>query len=102
MASRLKLQQELEQVLGSRNVYFQPPETVKMKYDAIVYDFSTISIRSADNKSYLKQKGYDLTVISPNADNDLVDRLLDHFLYIRFNRRYIADNLYHDSLTLYF
>ena len=102
MASRLKLQEELEQVLGSRNVYFQPPETVKMRYDAIVYSFSLIDVKPADDDKYLKTKGYDLTVISPNAENGLVDKLLDHFLYIRFNRRYVADNLYHDSLTLYF
>lgn len=96
------MQTELEEVLGSKNVYFQPPETVKMKYDAIVYDFSSISIRKADDLKYLKHKGYDLTVISRNPDNDLVDKLLNRFQYIRFNRRYKSENLYHDSLTLYY
>ena len=32
MDRRLKLHEELCDILGSRNVYFQPPETVKMKY----------------------------------------------------------------------
>lgn len=96
------MQEELEEVLGSRNVYFQPPETVKMKYDAIVYDFSSMSIRPADNIRYLKKKGYDIVAISRNPDNDIVDKLLDHFQYIRFNRRYKSENLYHDSLTLYY
>ena len=102
MGTRLELQEELEGVLGSKNVYFQPPETIKMKYDAIVYDFSTMVIRRANDKPYIKVKGYDLTVISRNPDNNLVNDLLDHFLHIRFNRRYKADNLYHDSLTLYY
>lgn len=37
MASRLDLQTFLEELLESKNVYFQPPESVKMKYPAIVY-----------------------------------------------------------------
>ena len=36
--TRLELQSVLEQTLGSRNVYFQPPASVKMKYPAIVYE----------------------------------------------------------------
>ena len=102
MASRLQLHQELINVLGTNQVYFQPPESVKMKYDAIVYNFSAINTRYADNLTYLNQKSYDLTVISRNPDNDLVDKLLGHFRYIRFNRRFISDNLYHDTLTLYY
>lgn len=102
MASRLKLQEELEEVLGSENVYFQPPENVKMKYEAIVYSFSNMRIDYADNKSYKKHKQYDILVISRNPDNDIADRLLDHFQWIRFDRRYISDNLYHDALSLYY
>lgn len=102
MASRLELHEELVDVLGSEQVYFQPPESVKMKYDAIVYDFSTMSTRQADDLKYLKARGYDITVISRNPDNDLVDRILDRFMYSRFNRRYKSDNLYHDVLTLYY
>ena len=37
MANRLDLQALLEDLLGSRNVYYQPPESVKMNYPAIVY-----------------------------------------------------------------
>jgi hypothetical protein len=37
MASRLELHEELCAVLGSRNVYFMTPESVKMNYDAIRY-----------------------------------------------------------------
>ena len=37
MANRLDLQALLEDLLGSRNVYYQPPESDKMNYPAIVY-----------------------------------------------------------------
>ena len=38
MADRKALQADLEQLIGSRNVYYQPPENVKMNYPAIVYE----------------------------------------------------------------
>ena len=34
---RLELHEILCTILGSRNVYFQPPESIKMNYPAIVY-----------------------------------------------------------------
>lgn len=102
MASRLELQEELEEILGSRNVYFQPPESVKMKYDAIVYNLSDIRTNYADDRLYKKDKSYELTVISRNPDNNIAENLLNHFEYIRFDRRFINDNLYHDALTLFY
>ena len=102
MASRIKLQEELEEILGSRNVYFQPPESVKMKYDAIVYSLSDVNTRYADDSVYKKDKSYEVTVISRNPDNTIADDLLNHFKYIRFDRRFISDNLYHDALTLFY
>lgn len=102
MASRLKLQEELEAILCNRNVYFQPPENVKMNYDAIVYELSDDYVRHADNKTYFKMKRYDVTVISRNPDNGIFERILDHFEYASFDRRFITDNLYHDTLTIYY
>ena len=37
MDRRLQLHEELCSVLGSRNVYFQPPETIKLTYPCIIY-----------------------------------------------------------------
>ena len=37
MAPRLDLQKLLVELLGSDNVYFQPPPSVQMNYPAIVY-----------------------------------------------------------------
>ena len=102
MASRLKLHKELETILGSKNVYFQPPESVKMKYDAIVYDLSDIRTDYADDGVYRKTKEYEVTVISRNPDNEIACKLLEHFKYISFDRRFINDNLYHDALTLFY
>lgn len=102
MGSRVNLQIELESVLGSRNVYFQPPETIKIKYPAIIYELQGIDIKRADNSNYLKDRYYKVTLIHSDPDNDLVDKLLDHFLYIEFDRPYKSDNLYHYVFNLYY
>lgn len=52
MGSRLELQSELEKILGSRNVYFQPPASVKIKYPAIVYSRKSIDNNFANNTVY--------------------------------------------------
>lgn len=37
MGTRLELQSKLVELLGSKHVYYQPPESVKIEYPAIVY-----------------------------------------------------------------
>ena len=102
MASRLNLQSELEELLGTRNVYFQPPASKKLKYPCIVYNLSDISSRYANDKAYLNTKAYQVTVIDRDPDSDLVSRLMAHFSYISFDRHFNADNLNHDVLRLYY
>ena len=55
MDSRPNLQTMLEQILGSRNVYFQPPESLKLNYPAIVYKRSNIR-NIAKSKLYFYYK----------------------------------------------
>lgn len=101
MASRLKLQTELEELLGSENVYFQPPSSVKMKYPAIKYSLSSIEIKHADDTSYNNKRVYELILIDSNPDSEFVDKLLQ-LPYCSFDRFYPSDNLNHYSFTLYY
>lgn len=101
MASRLELQEKLEELLGSKNVYYQPPESVKMEYPAIKYLKSDISIDHANNAVYSKKKRYEIIVIDTRPDNDVIDKLLE-LPYCSYDRPYKADNLNHDVLTLYY
>lgn len=101
MASRLELQTKLEELLESRHVYYQPPSTVKMEYPAIVYSLNDIDIRKADNANYMSTKQYTVTVIDKRPDNSVIDKLLE-LPYCSYDRPYVADNLHHDVLTLYF
>lgn len=102
MASRLELHEELCTVLGSRNVYFQPPESVKMKYDAIRYDLGGKDLKHANNRIYLNTNQYDGVVITRDPDTTIPDKLLAHFEMCSFGRPYVAENLNHYPFTIYY
>lgn len=97
---RLELHELLCQTLGSRNVYFQPPESVKMKYPAIVYSRNRIENTSADNVVYKQDVSYTITVIDRDPDSEIVESVstIPHIMY---DRSYIADNLNHDVFRLF-
>ena len=101
MASRLELQTMLEDILGRRNVYFQPPASIKMQYPAIVYSRSNIDNTNADDAMYTQNRSYEVTVIDANSDSSIVDRL-SRIPKCRFDRHFSSDNLNHDVFTLYF
>lgn len=101
MASRLELQKMLEEILGSRNVYFQPPSSIKMKYPAIVYSLDRIDQWHSDNDVHMSWNGYNLTYIDSNPDNENVNKL-SKLPRCRFDRFYTSDNLNHYTFTLYY
>ena len=101
MASRLDLQSTLEALLGLKNVYYQPPASVKMGYPAIVYSRNNINNRHADNSVYSTMTSYEIMVIDRNPDSSIVAKV-SVLPGIRFNRHYVTENLYHDVFTLYY
>lgn len=101
MASRFKLQTMLEEILESRNVYYQPPESVKLSYPAIVYSRSDIKNTFADNDVYKQSNGYQLTVIDDDPDSIIVQKI-SALPMCTFNRNFKADNLNHDVFTIYY
>lgn len=98
---RLQLQALLESTLGSRNVYFQPPSNIKMKYPCIVYKLSNVKSKYADDKLYKFNKSYTITLIDPNPDTGLIDKLLE-LPTCAFEQHYVMDNLNHDVFRLYY
>ena len=101
MANRLDLQSLLEELLGSRNVYYTPPESIKMQYPAIRYSKKKIESVHADDSKYLMRDCYELIVISRTPDHPVIKQLLA-LPYCSYDRPYVADNLYHDVLTMYY
>lgn len=101
MSRRLNLQALLENILQSRNVYFQPPESQKIKYPAIIYSLENIDSTFADDGVYFTKRKYSITVIDENPDSSMVDDIA-MLPTCRFNRHFKSDNLNHYVYSLYY
>ena len=101
MNRRLLLHDLLVETLGSSNVYFQPPPTVKMQYPAIVYTRNKVNSIFANNKIYKHMVEYTVTVIDPNPDSDILVQVLS-LPMCSSTRHFTADNLNHDVFNIYF
>ena len=101
MDRRLSLQAILVNILGSNNVYFQPPETIRLQYPCIIYERSNIDEKYADNRAYMSRVRYSLTLITRSSESDLVKKILE-LPYCSYDRYYAADTLNHDVFTLYY
>lgn len=99
--SRLSLQSELENLLGSRKVFFQPPPTIRLSYPCIIYELADYDIDHADDIKYGIMKRYSITVIDKNPDSELPDKLIK-LEYCSFDRFYTIDNLNHWVFTLFY
>ncbi len=101
MHSRLTLHEELVQVLGSRYVYFQPPESIKLTYPCIIYERYDISNTFADDDVYLQPRQYRVTVVDQNPDSEIVTKM-SKFKTARFIRHQVVNNLNHDTFNIYY
>jgi len=101
MGTRLELQDILVSILGSANVYFQPPPTMSLKYPCILYRRERINTEFANNLPYKHKKRYSVTLIDSNPDSLIIDKLLMLPACI-FDRHYTSNGLNHDVYTLYF
>lgn len=97
--SNIALQDKLEKLLGSRNVYFQPPDKQLLKYPCIVYSLSDIPVKHADNEHYVGAYKYTLTLIDYNPDNDFVDKIMS-MKYVKFEKHFSTQGLNHYVFTL--
>ena len=101
MAQRLELQSLLVDLLGSDNVYYQPPPSVQMKYPAIVYKKDDESTHHADNRPYKRAVQYQVTVIDEDPDSEIPGKVAA-LPTSRFNRFYTAESLNHNVYKLFF
>lgn len=101
MSKRLELQNLLVGLIGSRNVYFQPPETLKMNYPAIVFKLDNIDNDHADDSVYRQSFYYRLTVIDKDPESKIMMKV-SKLPGIRWVSSYVSNNLYHYVFTLYY
>lgn len=102
MARRLQLHEILCAILGTRKVYFQPPESVKIEYPAIVYKTVDRNDLKADDQRYRHLTCYEVSAIYQDPDSTLPENIMESFLYCRHNTAFTSANLHHDVFTIYY
>lgn len=100
-ADRLKLHELLVSVLGNRNVYYQPPASVLLKYPCVLYTLDHVQTLHANNNLYRTKNRYKVTVIEQSPDSELPTKFMG-LSFCSFDRAYAADNLWHFVYTLYY
>ena len=98
---RLSLHNILVSILGTLNVYFQPPATITLKYPCIIYKLDDIEDVRANDKRYLNHKRYLITIVDRNPDSSIPDKILD-LPYCAFENYFVIDNLNHYNCSLYY
>ena len=99
MGQRLNLSNLLRDLLGSSNVYFEPPTSLKMKFPCIVYERAKLEPDYADNLPYKIDKVYYVTCIYDDPDSDLPLKLAQLPMSVH-QRHYTSDNKHYDQFRL--
>lgn len=115
--SRIEFRNYLKEKTGVKNLYFQPPESIKMKYPAIIYSIDKVDNRFAGNKNYLQLISYQVILIDNSSDDtwfwdtfnfksDIIPsdifKKLSKLPMCRFERAYTANNLNHFVFSIYY
>lgn len=98
---RLKLHAALKDLLKSPNIYFQPPESVDLKYPCAIYKRSSGKSKYADNHPYTFRQAYQITIIDSDPDSDWITKMAYAFPTVKFDTHFTKDNLNHDVFTLF-
>lgn len=98
---RIAFDEILRSILGTNNVYFQPPESVKLSYPCIIYERTDEDTKFADNSPYHVTKAYEVTAIDRNPDSEIPDKIAK-LPMSRFARHFTVDNLNHDIFIVYY
>lgn len=102
MNNRLQLQALLETLVGNKNVYFQPPASVKLLYPCVVYNIGSGEAKYANNKLYNYIHSYDVTFIYKRPNIDIIEQVMEAIPMSRLSRSYCSDGLNHYVFTIYY
>ena len=99
---RTNLQTILEGVVGAgHKVWFQAPTNTKLTYPCLLYSLADKRADKADNMKYKLMNQYEMTYITRNPDDPIVDAIVE-LEYCEYDRSYVSDNLYHHTYSIYY
>lgn len=99
---RLDFHDALCAAAGLDRCYFQPTANIRLVYPCVVYSRIPEDAIHADDLKYIKKQGFSVTAIDRDPDSEIAENILDAFPMSRADRNYIADNLNHWALTVYY
>ena len=114
---RLGLQNILETIFkifhdedGEQHVYYQPDTNVKLHYPCAVYVRDGEDPFHADDKRYITNWSYRLTIIDPDPISSCINAegtktIIDAISELpkcSFIRHFVSDNLNHDVFKIYY
>lgn len=107
MANELKwedLRDHLYLIHNTENVYYDPPESIRMDFPCFRFELNNIDVKHADNKAYAKKPRWAVTYITRDLEEieEVAEEMLEHFQYCNFDTSFRADNLQHAVFNLYF
>ena len=95
-----ELQAKFEELLESKNVYYNPPASIHMNYDAIVFKRARIENTFASNMPYMQANRYEVTVITEDPDAPIISKI-SRLPMCAHDRYFVSENLYHNVFVLY-
>ena len=102
MDRRPELHQFLKTLFTANpHVYHQRPSSGKLIYPCIVYSLDGYPDGYADNALYFEHRNYQLTVIDPDPDSKLREKVAQ-LRWCRFVRSFVSDNLNHYVFSIYY
>lgn len=98
---RLELHRKLVALLGSPNVYHQPPENLALRFPAIIYSRTDYDVAHADDIPYHVTRQWQVSVVSQEPSNAIVDALMK-WPMTTFKASYVVDRMRHDVVNIYY
>jgi hypothetical protein len=87
--------------LLTANVYYQPPNGLKMEYPCIAYHLDAENVQYADNGKYRFHDRYQVTVMDRDPDS-VLRQMVSSLPLCSFDRGFAADNLNNFVFNLHF
>ena len=98
---RLKLSRVLHELFDHPdNIYFDPPESKKLDFPAIVYTRKTTDTVNADNRKYIIYDRFQITYIHKDKDDEMVEKILNLPRCLH-DDEFQTNDMYHDVFTIY-
>ena len=102
---RERLQESLadlvEDTFGKVNIYYNPPENIRMTYPCFVINLDDINDIYASNEIWNSIVRYSVTFITRKVQEDIIPLMLSGFHdYVSFNRSFASDGLSHYVFTI--